>query len=248
MKWYSLINIVSLCLFFFSRPILAEEHLTLYAVDYPPFVVVSRTGGISGSDVEIVKAAFQSQGIKVNIEVLPWVRITKLMQHGAIAGTFPCSKRSDRMDYMIFSDVLSTPWPAVIARKTRQLSDVHKLEDLRRYKVVSVLGWGVEKQLTENDIVHSSVLDIRTALANVIFRDVDAFYNTVDSSLPVARSMQVDKQLQIIYLNDIPKLNLHLCLSEHYPQSRLLLKTFNKGMQQIKEEGKYEAIRNDFSQ
>jgi polar amino acid transport system substrate-binding protein len=210
-------------------------------------VIVSDTGVVSGSDVEIVQAAFQSQGVQAKVDVLPWARIIKLMEHGAIAGTLPCSQRPERLAYMIFSDPLTTLQPAAIARKAQQFSDISQLNDLGRYKVVSILGWGVDTQLSQKGIAHTSVLDIRTALANLIFRDVDIFYNTVDSSIAVARTMQVDKQLQVIYLNDIPKLDLHLCLSQRYPESHSLLETFNKGLQQIKDNGIYEAIRSDFN-
>ena len=81
-----------------------QEAVELYAVHYPPYMIVDPNGMISGIDVEVTKASFAAVNEPVRIVSAPWKRILKSLKFGYIAGSLTCSIREDRLSYLNYSE------------------------------------------------------------------------------------------------------------------------------------------------
>jgi polar amino acid transport system substrate-binding protein len=71
-------RIVSLALFLVASGAarLSGQHVTMYAIEYPPYSVVNaQTGEVSGLAVDVTRAAGKAAGVDVVIETVPMARI-----------------------------------------------------------------------------------------------------------------------------------------------------------------------------
>lgn len=231
-----------------SRSAIAEaESLTLSVVDYPPYLIVDEDGkSATGMDIEITRAAFAAVGIKAEFDVLPWKRIVKSMQLGLIPGTLSCSKRPDRLSYMRFSDELSHVNRVAISRNEFDSSSINTIDDLSRFSIITVDGWGMQQQLVKLNIAHQTTPDLESAIKAIRYRDIDILYVAEFPALYYARKLGVRNDLKVRYIGTEPKLPLYLCLSKDYPGSEAILEKFNKGLQQIRENGVYSEIQSKY--
>lgn len=234
-----------LCCLAFSISTHAEDaKLTFPVVNYPPYIIISDDGeSISGIDIEITKKAFAMVGIDVDFSYLPWKRIVKSMQLGLIPGTVSCSRRPSRIPYMLFSDELTSTSRIVLSRKELDTSSIHSIRDLANFSVVSVDGWGMEQQLIALGIPHTTAPDIEGGLKAVRYRNIDLLYMAEYPALYQAKKLGIRKDVKVTPIVTEPVLPLYLCLSKQYPESQELLLKFNQGLQQIKANGTYQAIR-----
>ena len=218
--------------------------MTFSVVDYPPYILVDeKNNRISGMDVDIVKAAFASQGQEVSFNVLPWKRIIKSMELGLILGTVSCSKRASRDAFMLFSEPLSNVSRSVVSRTSLDTSQVQELSDLSKFSIVTVDGWGMQKKLIENELEHQSAPDLDSAIKAVMYRDVDLLYMAEYPARYSIKKLDIEEDLKVTSLINEPSLPLHLCISRGFPNATDILRTANKGLYTIKENGLLDEIR-----
>ncbi|MCO4785950.1 MAG: transporter substrate-binding domain-containing protein [Marinomonas atlantica] len=227
----------------FSGLVKANDVYTFYVVDYPPYIVVPNDDStIHGIDVEVVKAAFDSQQIEVKFERLPWKRIIKSMQEGRIAGTVSCSKRELRSNFMYFSNPISHVSRAILSKKNLDTGSIHTLSDLNRYSVVTVNGWGMQKELINSDIKHRSSPDLASALKAVRYREVDVLYMAQYPAIYYLKKLGMQAELKVSKLQGEEPLPLHLCISQKFPNSAHLKHAMDIGLRTIKANGLYDDI------
>ncbi|WP_299197142.1 transporter substrate-binding domain-containing protein [uncultured Amphritea sp.] len=219
-----------------------ENQVKLYTVEFPPYTIIGPQNAISGIDVEVVKAAFAAVGIEATISEAPWKRIVKNMEHGKIAGTLSCAKNPTREAFMLFSDPTSENNRVAITAKDFDTRKLIKFADLHHYQVISVTEWGVEQQLTQHDVNHSTTPDVDSGIRSVVYRNVDVFYSGELTTLYHARELGLQNKIKSHRLNDIKSTPLHLCLSKQYPGNEALLDQFNAGLNKIKTSGEFDAI------
>lgn len=238
------------CLGFFSVSFLqAQESITFYVVDYPPYILAEdEDKEVKGVDVDITRAAFASQNVPVQFKVLPWKRIVKSMELGLIAGTMSCSIRPEREDFMLFSDQISSVTRAVVSAQNLDTSEITDLPDLANFSVVTVEGWGMQKQLTKLNIDHQTAPDLASAIKAVRYRNVDLLYMAEYPALYYIKQLGVEQDLKVAPIPDEAELPLHVCISKHFPDANVILKTMNQGLLQIKESGLYDQIRTQYLQ
>lgn len=214
----------------------------LFAVNYPPYMMVTEDGPVSGIDVEVTVAAFRAVGVPVKISTAPWKRVLKNMEHGRVAGALSCSRRPEREPFIHFSDPVSEANQVMISHKSTRLPETVELPDLTRFSVVAVEGWAIQKELVKAGIPHTAVPDIASGINAVVFRNIDIFYNGELTTLHQAQQMDLQDQIRSQRFTNKPSTPFHLCLSKGYPDSAELLEQFNRGLQLIKASGEYQQI------
>lgn len=233
----------------FSGVVRANDVYTFYVVDYPPYIMASNDDlTIHGIDVEVVKAAFNSQEVKVIFERLPWKRIIRSMQEGRIAGTVSCSKRELRGSFMYFSDPISHVRRAILSKNNLDTGNIRTLSDLNRYSVVTVSSWGMQKELVNSDIKHRSSPDLVSALKAVLYRNMDILYMAEYPALYYLKKLGMQTELKVSELQGEKPLPLHLCISQKFPNSERLKVAMNKGLRAIKANGLYDSIVSKYLQ
>lgn len=234
-------SLLALVFLIFSHLSVADNRVELFAIDYPPYMMVD-DDGIRGIDVDVTIAAFAAVGIEATISTAPWKRILKNLEYGRIAGTLSCSMRPDRERFIAFSDPISEASQVMVFNRNTQLPAQLHFEDLKQYQVVAVEGWGIEKELTQSGIAHHTVPDISSGINAVVFRDVDIFYNGNLTTLYRARQMGLADKVSTQRFIGKPSTPFHLCMSKAFPGTPELLEKFNQGLQQLRDSGEYQKI------
>lgn len=231
-------------LFLLNGPAKAQEALTFYVVDYPPYLIApDKDTSVSGVDVELVRAALQQENIAVDFKWLPWKRIVKSMKEGRIAGTVSCSKREARLKFMYFSTPISYVARAIITKQDLDISNVRVISDLHNYKVVTVDSWGMQKELDQQSVENQSAPDLESALKAVRYRSMDMLYMAEYPALFYVKELGLEDSLKVTVLEGEEKLPLHLCISQKYPNAKKIQEAMNKGFNKLKANGLYDKIR-----
>ncbi len=218
------------------------ESIELYTVDYPPYTIMGQDGVFSGIDVDVVKAAFLAVGINVELKTAPWTRILKNIEHGHTLGTISCSKRPERLEYVIFSAPISAVKDVAVMAALADDQALAQVSDLEKFEVIAVNGWGVEQELSRLGIAHTTTPSIETGINAVINRGVDVFYNGELSTLFRARELGLLDKIKLKHFKDKMSTPLHICFSKQHSESQRLVERFNLGLSRIKDQGIYQAI------
>lgn len=245
-----LFSLVIACFgFLASFSVQAKEDLIIYVVDYPPYILVNdETNEVTGVDVDVTRAALASQGIDVEFQVMPWPRIIKSMEQGIILGTLSCSKRPGRDSFMLFSDTLSNVTRSLVSKNSFDSSSIFSLSDASKHSIVTVEGWGMQKQLVSLNIAHQAAPDIASAIKAVRYRNVDLLYMAEYPARYYIKLLGEDLDLKVMPIRDEEPLSLYVCLSRGYPEAEVVLNSFNSGLRHIKENGLYDQIRSQYLQ
>lgn len=232
--------------FFITSYVQAQEKpIELYVVNYPPYMIVEGDH-FSGIDVEVTQAAFAKMGIKTKILAAPWKRILKNLEHGRIAGAITCSKNTNRLSFMDYSDEVSQANQVAVMSKTTDDSTLKSFEDLNKFKVVAVAGWGIQKELTRKGIAHDTTQEMDNGIKSVVYRGVDVFYNGELTTRYRARQLNLLDKIKTKRFADKDSTSFYLCLSKKFTANAGLLEKFNLGLAKIKASGEVAAIRKKY--
>lgn len=216
--------------------------IELYALHYPPYMIIDQQGGISGIDVEVTKSAFAAVGVPVKMLTAPWKRILKSLEFGYIAGALTCSYRAERERFVWYSDKVSEANQVAVFKTQTDVSGLINVEDLRHYKVMAVEGWANQQELEKSNIAHATTLEMDNGIKSVVFRDVDIFYNGELATLFRAQQLNLQDKIKTKRFADKKSSTFHLCLSKGYSESKNLVSKFNQGLKLIKASGEYDSI------
>jgi len=220
----------------------SAKTIELYAVNYPPYMIIDQQGVISGIDVEVTQSAFAAVGIPVKMKTAPWKRILKSLEFGYVAGALTCSYRVERERFVWYSDKVSEANQVAVFKKGADVSGLINFDDLRHYKIMAVEGWAIQQELEKSNIAHKTTLEMDNGIKSVAFRDVDVFYNGELATLFRAQQLDLQDQIKIKRLADKESSTFHLCLSKEYSDSKNLISKFNQGLKLIKTSGEYDSI------
>ncbi len=125
----------------------AEKVVILTSLEWPPYVGETLPG--QGACAEVVRAAFEAVGYKLEIRFYPWKRaIDKALHSLDIIGYFPEYYSVERARNFLFSDsVGKSPLGLVERKDTPFYWDT--LDELTRYKLGVVRGYVNTEQLDQ---------------------------------------------------------------------------------------------------
>ena len=89
----------------YSTLIMAKEEIILSNGEWPPYTSQNLPRG--GFFSEIVRVAFDQEGITVKYEYLPWKRAYILTKDGTYKGSLTWAPTKERKKDMIFSDPIT---------------------------------------------------------------------------------------------------------------------------------------------
>lgn len=226
-----------------------SEAVTLYAMDYPPYLIVSedeQNQEVSGMDAEIIRAAFAAVDVDVHYQVQAWNSILTGMERGQMLGTASCTRRPERLPYMFYSDEVSTTSQVFISRRELDISAVRSLEELQQYNIVSVANWAPQKLMEQLGIHHQIAATLDDALLQIEDGSADVLYIAEYPALAQAKKLGIHSHIKATSLASQPLNTQHLCVSRQYPHARTVVEQFNLGLREIKRNGTYQAIRNRY--
>lgn len=219
----------------------ANNTIVAAADPWPPFIdPANPTGGLS---LEIVRAAFKTQGYEVTMHYVPWARA----ETGVKAGTYDILPNvwytEARAKELLFGASFATNVIKFIKLKGDPF--VFKgLESLKGKRVGTVRGYGY------GDAFNTSPLFVREDVADVVTNVKKLLRKRIDLTLEdeiVARSFinKEDSRIlnEIAFTNESLSSNtLHVAAGLKNPRSREFIDAFNRGVATIKSDGTLKTI------
>ncbi|MBU1294905.1 MAG: transporter substrate-binding domain-containing protein [Gammaproteobacteria bacterium] len=239
------------CLLMPATSIYAEE-IVLHTIHLPPHIIDSaelpppsdfgQVEAVYGFDVDVLRAAYATQGVTVRIELTPWKRIMRDVEEGLILGAVSCRPLPIREKFAFFSTPLSDSANAFVTRRSFLDDDVSTLAVLKKFHVSAVNGWSQTDILDSAKIPYSSVSGLDQGINLVLRRNQDIFMTERDSAIFAAQRMGVIDQLSFY---DVAELGLDYysgCFSKKYPDAEKWRDVLNKGLKELDENGKRDEI------
>lgn len=220
------------------------ESLKLVTGEYAPYT--SEKLPFGGITTQIVTAAFGEMKQEVAVEFIPWNRAMNYLKSGSVSGSFPWAKNAEREKDVLYSDVI---------HKYRILSFVKKGSGLEKNfnptgKTLCLpSGWdltGIEKELTKYKMtlerpvsMESCVLMLALGRVDLVVMNEHVGYDLIKKLYP--------KKTPVVGLDNAifgKSLNLYFLVPKKYPNGKKIISDFNRGLELIKKNGKYDKLVN----
>ncbi|THB80895.1 MAG: hypothetical protein D3926_04855 [Desulfobacteraceae bacterium] len=240
------IRVVCLVLVLQSQAV--GETLTLVADEWPPFNGVPNSSQ-EGYIVDVARAVFEDQGIRVDYQVLPWRRAVEMTRDGMYNGVIGASK-TDAPGFIFPEEELSRNFLSFYVRKgfpwrfTRP-SDVEQVSlaviagyDYRQW----LLGY-IDSHRDNPDRIQvmTGNTPLERNLKKLINGRVDAVVDNEAVILNLAVKMGITHQIMAAGYGSEPSY-IYIAFSPKKPQSGRYAKMLTHGVTQLRQSGKLAKI------
>lgn len=242
MKW------IRLCFCFISIAAVHAETITINAEDdWAPFSSISEDKKTAvGLSVDLVRAAYATQGIKVTFAPVPFARCLYEVEHGLVAACFNTSKTDENKDKFIWpkQPLLSEGLSILAISGSGQKQITPK--DLEG-KVVGITNgytyptWFMRNNKIIKDRSRTDSVQLKKLMAG---RIQYAVINTTPAMMMVNADPLMRGKVKIV--GEVELSLLYLNFSKKHPEAERLLKVFEVGFESIKANGSYARIMADF--
>lgn len=104
---------------------------------------------VVGKNTQLVKLVLNELSLTTEIEILPWVRAYNTALHHPNTLIFSLAKNSQREQSFHWIGVLSTVDVCLFSLKSKDLTEISNLEQMKRYRVVSQREGHISQQLVK---------------------------------------------------------------------------------------------------
>ncbi|MCG8619862.1 MAG: transporter substrate-binding domain-containing protein [Desulfobacterales bacterium] len=221
--------------------------ITAASDPWPPFV--DPTQPKEGLSMEIIRAAYATQGYTVTLTYVPWARAEDGVKRGTYDILPPTWKTKERTTYFMYS----VPY-AVNQLKFIMLADdafeYNGLNSLKGKRVGTVRGYGYDDAfLNAKDFIREETNNFISNIKKLLHpsRRIDL---TVEDEI-VARVRIAAEDPELLSKIRFSRQNLstnplHVTAGLAHPRHRELITAFNKGLAAIKDNGIYTSIMLDY--
>ncbi|MEN9659691.1 MAG: hypothetical protein RL571_3156 [Pseudomonadota bacterium] len=231
----------------FTSYLYAETVIINAEDDWAPFSSMRADKyGVEGLSPTLVKAAFNSQGVEVEFNAVPFARCLSEVEHGKVVACFDTSITEDNKNKFIwhktplFEEGLSI---FALSESTEKNLAVHNLEG----KTVGLThGYSYPNILMDNKkiIKDSSPFD-DTQLKKLILKRIQyAVINTTPGTLLINGNRSYKDKIKIVGLVETSIFFLNF--SKSHKDGQRMADIFEKGMASIKSNGTYHSIETEF--
>ena len=226
----------------FSSVAFSEEILQFSAMeDFEPYVGAELPG--NGFIAEIVTAAFARVGYKVEYHYRPLARVFQETIDGKWHANTTVFYKEERTAILEYSEPVWTVKILFFARQTQPI-EFQTVDELKSYTIGVTRGSSMHTELEKAgfrlDPVTDALLNIRKLLAgriDLVVGDREYLLYVLQKHFSPAEQKQI-KLLSPAYSQE----SMHVGFSKQVPGYKELTAAFNKGLEQIKADGTYDAI------
>ncbi|AYC07395.1 transporter substrate-binding domain-containing protein [Vibrio cholerae] len=237
----SIATLISVVLCSFSA---WAQTITAAQDPWPPFVMENAQQ--KGLSVDIVTAAFATQGYTVEFTIMPWSRALNDVKEGKIDILPATWFTQERTAYLTYSDNYLTNQVKFI-KKAGDNFEFAGLASLNGKKVGIVRGYGYgDKFMNDPSFFRPESTDLKQNLQKLQAGRIDL---AVEDEL-VAKSIIIEAGMNLAdfaFTNQAISENpLHVTSGKANPRSEELVAAFNKGLAEIKANGTFDKLLADY--
>ncbi len=212
--------------------------------EYPPFTDENLPNG--GMITEIVQTVFDHLGYAADITFAPWRRGYDETNAGRYAATFPYVKDQKRMQDFLYSDPIYTITDRFFVRQDFPRK-FRTDEDLQGLTACKPLGYSLDeiKHLLAQDIITLTRATQMTNCFRMLARGrVDLLPINEHVGWSMIQELYGPEGRQKFHVLEklLKEHGLYLIISKTFPNGEVLMQTFNKGLQHLREDGTLDDI------
>lgn len=220
--------------------------VTLVADPFPPYQYM-KGSQITGLDYEIIRKAFESQGLAISVELHPWDECIQRMDQGVADGVFQIARTPERERRFLFSDLLRTAKAVFYCNRAKPvvLDEGDRLiEKLQGTKIAVVKGYSYGTEFDNlQGISKISVGSHQESLLELSANNVDLAI--IDEGVGV---YLVDVLMLASKLQRVPNFQIDRPLFVAFHKARPQIRdTFNRGLGEIRKNGMYDELMSKYN-
>lgn len=216
-------------------------HMIDASIDPPPKGTVPRRA-VYGVDVDLIRAAYATQGVTVNFKFMPWKRIIRNIEAGEVLGAASCRVLSSRNKFAFFSQAVSQSVSAFVTRRSYLDGQAPSLKTLAKHSIVAVNGWSQTNILDNAHLSYTSVSGLKQGFNLILRRNQDVFATERDSAIFEAKRLGMFDQLSFYDVEGLNNQEYSVCFSKKYPNAEYWRDVLNRGLDQLKASGEWNVI------
>lgn len=231
-----------------TSQVLHAETVTIAAEDdWAPYTAINAAKTApEGFTVDVVRAAFKSQGVDVKFIVTPFARCLHYAESGKTVACFNATIVKDNKDTfywhptpLVYVDLL------IFGRNDAPNSNM-KLKDLEGKTVGSTLGYTYPTEFTKNTRIKHFDAKSDSQLVKMLANGrVDyVLLNDVPGRLLILADQNARGRLKPV--GKISQDGFWLAFSKKHPDGKRLSEVFEKGMQHLHKSGQYKSMESAF--
>jgi polar amino acid transport system substrate-binding protein len=212
---------------------------------YPPYGDPKNPNG--GLGLEIMRAAFKTQGHEMSMEYVPWARAESGVKNGTY-DILPFTWRTDaRAKVLLFSASYAVGNVRFIKRKGDPF-EFHGLESLNGKLVGTIRGYGYSDAFgASTAFQRESGNDLMTNIKKLLRQRIDLTLEDeiVARSIISANDPEALKHIEFVK-TPLSVNPLYITAGMQNPKAQEIISSFNKGLEVIKANGTYDKISKEY--
>ena len=234
--------VICLILFIMTTVASADTLQLVTGNNYPPFTDENLPSG--GMITEIVDLVFKKVGYQPQIVFRPWKRGYAETKKGVFVATFPYIKTEERLQDFIYSQPINTVYTRVFVLKD---APIRELQDLTGRRICVPLGYGVSESLggmlkKELFNAESNPVDLVGCLKMMLSGRKDFFIiNEINGWTTIRETFHTTERfrtLDAVFKDETQ----HLIISKTTAGGERILQAFDRGLNQLREDGTLQLI------
>lgn len=190
-----------------------------------------------GYDLELIQAAFLSQGLTTEFGFFPWKRAYLLVKSGDYDGLCSCSWLPEREQDFLYSQEMGRVAKGVFTLDEQSYA---QLSDLRGKSVGVVSGYNLEDELRAAGVFNIQSVISDDLLFNLLsYRRVDVIYSYESTIRALMKNQQ---RVGVIKYSELERAPYYMCVTRDGKHSGAILHKFNRGLQVLRDSERYEQI------
>lgn len=222
--------------------------MRITAAEFAPYIGSSLPE--KGWAWEVAALVLSEQGYQPELHILPWARAVELTRIGKMDGLYMANRNPEREEWAVFTDPVGQEVSVLF--KLRDRSIIYRnLSDLSPYSIGTHRGASIIGLLEDEGLKVRPLRGFSQGIRELERQQLDIFVgdrmvttHILKTQFPPDYATMIDFLPQAISTAD-----LHLALSRKTPDHKKIQTDFNRGLKQIRVDGRYDAIleRHGFS-
>ena len=208
---------------------------------YPPYGDPNNPNG--GLGLEVIRAAFKTQGHEMTMEYVPWARAESGVKNGTY-DIVPFTWRTDaRVKVLLFSTAYAVGNVRFIKRKGDAF-EFNNLESLNGKLVGTVRGYGYSDAFgASTAFQRENGNDLMTNIKKLLRQRIDLTLEDEIVARSVISASDPEALMQIEFVKTPLSVNpMYIVAGLQNPKAQEIISSFNRGLEIIKANGTYDKI------
>ncbi|MBN2628824.1 MAG: transporter substrate-binding domain-containing protein [Spirochaetales bacterium] len=227
--------------------ITSEESRVIRAACDPwaPFVEPDMPG--KGISIEIVSAAFATQGYTLEYANIPWARAEAGVKSGKYDILPDVWYTTARDEYLLFSEPYARNTVRFISRKDNPF-DFKGMASLRGKKIGTIRYYSYSEEFSRGtDFTREEVADLMQNINKLLAKRIDmTLEDEIVANFTIAQNNPAI--LDELYFSETPLSiqNLYIATADNNPRAGEIIYAFNKGLKAIRDNGEVNRILDSY--